>query len=54
MKDFGEFLTEYSQNEEFKARMAEAAVGNLSEEQFSAVSRLILIVLREYHEWSQG
>ena len=52
MKDFDKFLTEYSQNEEFRNRMADAA-GNLSEEQFYAVSKLILIVLREYHEWSQ-
>lgn len=52
MKNFDKFLTEYSQNEAFRNRMAGAA-GDLSGEQFSAVSKVILIVLREYHEWSQ-
>lgn len=53
LKDFSDFLKEYSENQEFKDRMADAAAGNLSVEQFSAVSKMLLILLRKYHEWSQ-
>lgn len=52
MKDFNEFLAEYSQSEEFKNRLTDAAAGRLSPEQLSAVWALLLTVLREYHQWS--
>lgn len=53
MKDFNDFLSKYSNDRDFQDCMAEAAAGNLSKEQFSAVSKMILILLRKYHEWSQ-
>ena len=50
MKDFNEFLAEYSQSEEFKNRLTDAA-GRLSPEQ-PAVWALLLTVLQEYHQLS--
>lgn len=48
MKDFNDFLSKYSNDRDFQDYMAEAAAGNLSKEQFSAVSKMILILQERY------
>lgn len=52
MKDFNDFCKILASNDDAVKRQTEA-VKNLSPEQVQDVYRLILQILREYHEWQQ-
>lgn len=50
MKDFDDFLSWYSQNQDLLNRSSES-VKELSEKQMEDVVRLSLDILRAYHAW---
>ena len=51
MKDFDDFLSWYSQNQDLLNRSSES-VKSLSEKQMGDVVRISLDILRAYHAWS--
>lgn len=51
MKDFDDFLSWYSQNQDLLNRSSES-VKELSEKQMEDVVRLSLDILRAYHAWT--